>query len=141
MKDKLTMLMILDGFGDNPNKDGNAIKLAKTPNIDKLMKKYSNVDINTSGLAVGLPEGQMGNSEVGHTNIGAGRIVYQELTRITKSIEEGDFFSNPEFIAAIEKLQKKQFKITHIRSSIRWWSAQPYSSFIWIIRNGKKKRF
>lgn len=64
------------------------------------MKKYSNVDINTSGLAVGLPEGQMGNSEVGHTNIGAGRIVYQELTRITKSIEEWDFFSNPEFIAA-----------------------------------------
>ena len=70
MKDKLTMLMILDGFGDNPNKDGNAIKLAKTPNIDKLMKKYPNTDIRTSGLAVGLPEGQMGNSEVGHTNIG-----------------------------------------------------------------------
>ena len=96
MKDKLTMLMILDGFGDNQNKDGNAIKLAKTPNIDKLMKKYSHTAIHTSGLAVGLPEGQMGNSEVGHTNIGAGRIVYQELTRITKSIEEGDFFSNPE---------------------------------------------
>ena len=110
MKDKLTMLMILDGFGDNPNKDGNAIKLAKTPNIDKLMKKYSNVDINTSGLAVGLPEGQMGNSEVGHTNIGAGRIVYQELTRITKSIEE-DFFSNPEFIAAIENCKKNNSKL------------------------------
>ena len=105
------MLMILDGFGDNPNKDGNAIKLAKTPNIDKLMKKYSNVDINTSGLAVGLPEGQMGNSEVGHTNIGAGRIVYQELTRITKSIEEGDFFSNPEFIAAIENCKKNNSKL------------------------------
>ena len=111
MKDKLTMLMILDGFGDNPNKDGNAIKLAKTPNIDKLMKKYSTVDINTSGLAVGLPEGQMGNSEVGHTNIGAGRIVYQELTRITKSIEEGDFFSNPEFIAAIENCKKNNSKL------------------------------
>mgnify|MGYP000125611448 CR=1 FL=1 len=111
MKDKLTMLMILDGFGDNPNKDGNAIKLAKTPNIDKLMKKYSNVDINTSGLAVGLPEGQMGNSEVGHTNIGAGRIVYQELTRITKSIEDGDFFSNPEFIAAIENCKKYNSKL------------------------------
>lgn len=111
MKDKLTMLMILDGFGDNPNKDGNAVKLAKTPNIDKLMKKYSNVDIFTSGLAVGLPEGQMGNSEVGHTNIGAGRIVYQELTRITKSIEEGDFFTNPEFIAAIENCKKKNSKL------------------------------
>ena len=111
MKDKLTMLMILDGFGDNPNKDGNAIKLAKTPNIDKLMKKYPNTEIFTSGLAVGLPEGQMGNSEVGHTNIGAGRIVYQELTRITKSIEDGDFFSNPEFIAAIENCKKYNSKL------------------------------
>ena len=111
MKDKVTMLMILDGFGDNKNKDGNAIKLAKTPNIDKLMKKYPNTDIFTSGLHVGLPEGQMGNSEVGHTNIGAGRIVYQELTRITKSIEDGDFFSNPEFIAAIENCKKHNSKL------------------------------
>ena len=111
MKDKVTMLMILDGFGDNKNKDGNAIKLANTPNIDKLMKKYSNTDIFTSGLHVGLPEGQMGNSEVGHTNIGAGRIVYQELTRITKSIEEGDFFSIPEFIAAIENCKKNNSKL------------------------------
>ena len=105
------MLMILDGFGDNKNKDGNAIKLANTPNIDKLMKKYPNTDIFTSGLHVGLPEGQMGNSEVGHTNIGAGRIVYQELTRITKSIENGDFFSNPEFIAAIENCKKYNSKL------------------------------
>ena len=111
MKDKLTMLMILDGFGDNPNKDGNAIKLAKTPNIDKLMKKYSNVDINTSGLAVGLPEGQMGNSEVGHTNIGAGRIVYQDLTRITKSIADGDFFSIKELSDAIENCKKNNSKL------------------------------
>ena len=94
MKDKLTMLMILDGFGDNANTDGNAVKLAKTPNIDKLMKKYQHTDIYASELQVGLPKGQMGNSEVGHTNIGAGRIVYQELTKITKSIEDGDFFSN-----------------------------------------------
>ena len=111
MKDKVTMLMILDGFGDNKNKDGNAIKLAKAPNIDKLMKKYPNTDIYTSGLHVGLPEGQMGNSEVGHTNIGAGRIVYQELTRITKSIEEGEFFSNPEFIAAIDNCKKNHSKL------------------------------
>ena len=111
MKDKVTMLMILDGFGDNKNKDGNAIKLAKKPNIDKLMKKYPNTDIFTSGLHVGLPEGQMGNSEVGHTNICAGRIVYQELTRITKSIEDGDFFSNPEFIAAIDNCKKHNSKL------------------------------
>ena len=111
MKDKLTMLMILDGFGDNKNKDGNAIKLAKTPNIDKLMKKYAHTDIYTSGLHVGLPEGQMGNSEVGHTNIGAGRIVYQELTRITKAIEDGDFFANPELIAAIDNCKKNHTKL------------------------------
>ena len=111
MKDKVTMLMILDGFGDNKKKDANAVKLAKTPNIDKLMKKYVNTDIYTSGLHVGLPEGQMGNSEVGHTNIGAGRIVYQELTRITKSIEDGDFFTNPEFISAIENCKKNKTKL------------------------------
>lgn len=111
MKNNVTMLMILDGFGDNINSDGNAIKLAKTPNIDQLMKKYPNTDIYTSGLYVGLPDGQMGNSEVGHTNIGAGRIVYQELTRITKSIEDGDFFSNSEFIAAIENCKKNNSKL------------------------------
>ena len=92
MNKKLTMLMILDGFGNNPRKDGNAIELANTPVIDKLFKQNPNTIIKTSGLDVGLPEGQMGNSEVGHTNIGAGRIVYQELTRITKAIEDGDFF-------------------------------------------------
>ena len=111
MKDKLTMLMILDGFGNNEKKEGNAIKLANTPNLDKILKKYPVTEIKTSGLAVGLPEGQMGNSEVGHTNIGAGRIVYQELTRITKSIEDGDFFSNPEFINAIENCKKHNSKL------------------------------
>ena len=111
MKEKVNMLMILDGFGDNPNQDGNAIKLAKTPNIDRLMKKYPNTDIYASGPYVGLPEGQMGNSEVGHTNIGAGRIVYQELTRITKSIEDGDFFSIPEFISAIDNCKKHNSKL------------------------------
>ena len=71
MKDKVTMLMILDGFGNNANKEGNAVELANTPNIDKLMKKYPVTEVYTSGLNVGLPDGQMGNSEVGHTNIGA----------------------------------------------------------------------
>ncbi len=111
MKDNVKMLMILDGFGKNPNKDGNAIELANTPNIDKLMKKYPVTEIYTSGLNVGLPDGQMGNSEVGHTNIGAGRIVYQELTRITKSIENGDFFSIQEFIDAIDNCKKNNSKL------------------------------
>ena len=111
MKDKLTMLMILDGFGENESENANAIKLAKTPNIDKLMKTCPTTLMHTSGLDVGLPEGQMGNSEVGHTNIGAGRIVYEELTRITKSIEDGDFFSNTEMVEAIENCKKHNSKL------------------------------
>ena len=111
MKDKLTMLMILDGFGDNPNADKNAVAMANTKNIDKLKKLCPTAELQASGLAVGLPEGQMGNSEVGHTNIGAGRIVYQELTRITKSIEDGDFFANPELVEAIENCQKNHSKL------------------------------
>ena len=111
MENKVTMLMILDGLGENAEEKGNAVKLANTPNIDKLMKQYPTTRIAASGLAVGLPEGQMGNSEVGHTNIGAGRIVYQELTRITKSIEDGDFFSNEEFVNAIENCKKNNSKL------------------------------
>ena len=89
------MLCILDGFGWVPGETyGNAIVAAKTPNLDKLFASYPYTTIGASGMDVGLPDGQMGNSEVGHTNIGAGRIVYQELTRITKSIQDGDFFEN-----------------------------------------------
>ena len=94
MSKKPVVLMILDGYGLNERKDGNAVETAKTPVIDGLMAKYPFVKGNASGLAVGLPDGQMGNSEVGHLNMGAGRIVYQELTRITKEIEDGDFFEN-----------------------------------------------
>ncbi len=111
MSKELTMLVILDGFGKNPNKDGNAVANAKKPNIDKLMMTCPSAEIYASGNAVGLPEGQMGNSEVGHTNIGAGRIVYQELTRITKSIEDGDFFSIPEFTDAIENCINNNHKL------------------------------
>ena len=111
MNKRLTMLIILDGFGINENENGNAIKIAKTHNIDKLLKQNPNTIIHTSGLDVGLPEGQMGNSEVGHTNIGAGRIIYQDLTKITKSIEEGDFFSNQELVNAIENCKKNGSKL------------------------------
>ena len=106
MKKNITMLIILDGFGNNKEKNGNAISCASKPNIDKLMSTCPTAQIYASGEAVGLPDGQMGNSEVGHTNIGAGRIVYQELTRITKSIEDGDFFTIPEFVEAIENCKK-----------------------------------
>ena len=102
MNRKPVALIILDGFGLNPNPEGNAISLAKKPVIDKLFNTYPNTIIRTSGLDVGLPDGQMGNSEVGHTNIGAGRIVYQELTRITEEIKEKRFFENSELCQAIE---------------------------------------
>jgi len=98
---KPLILMILDGFGIAPEY-GNAIQAAKKPNIDRLFNNNPLTQIGASGLNVGLPDGQMGNSEVGHTNIGAGRIVYQELTRITKSIKDGDFFENAEFISAMD---------------------------------------
>ena len=102
MRKKPAVLMILDGFGLNENGEHNAVAEAKKPNIDKLMAEYPWVKGNASGMAVGLPEGQMGNSEVGHLNMGAGRIVYQELTRITKEIQDGTFFENPALMSAVE---------------------------------------
>ncbi len=97
-----TMLMILDGFGLNDRAEGNAVAAAQTPNLDQIFHTYPHTRLSACGLAVGLPEGQMGNSEVGHLNIGAGRVVYQELTRITKAIEDGSFFQNPSLLAAMD---------------------------------------
>jgi 2,3-bisphosphoglycerate-independent phosphoglycerate mutase len=99
---KPLLLMILDGFGIGPEY-GNAIMAAKKPNLDRLFAGNPLTQIGASGMDVGLPDGQMGNSEVGHTNIGAGRTVYQELTRITKSIQDGDFFANPALVGAVDK--------------------------------------
>ena len=106
MSKKPYALIILDGYGVNDRNEGNAIHSANTPNMDKYMNECSHSIVHASGMDVGLPEGQMGNSEVGHTNIGAGRIVYQELTRITKSIDDGDFFKNSTLLAAIENCKK-----------------------------------
>ena len=107
MSKKPVLLCIMDGFGWVPNETyGNAVVAAKTPHLDALMAKYPMTTIEASGMAVGLPDGQMGNSEVGHTNMGAGRIVYQQLTLITKSIRDGEMFKNPVLVknmkAAIE---------------------------------------
>lgn len=99
---KPLVLCIMDGFGHNPQATGNAIAAAKKPNLDKLFAECPHTLIGASGMDVGLPDGQMGNSEVGHTNIGAGRVVYQELTRITKSIADGDFFDNEALSAAMK---------------------------------------
>ncbi len=103
---KPVVLCIMDGFGYNPSDYGNAITAAKTPRLDEIFKNNPMTYIGASGMDVGLPDGQMGNSEVGHTNIGAGRVVYQELTRITKSIMDGDFFTNDVFMGAIENCKK-----------------------------------
>ncbi len=101
MAKQLTTLIIMDGFGLSNTKEANAVNIANTPNFDRLWREYPHVPIHGSGLDVGLPEGQMGNSEVGHLNIGAGRIVYQEFTRISKAIKDGDFYENQAFIEAI----------------------------------------
>ena len=106
MSKKPVMLMILDGFGIAEKSEGNAVALAKKPNFDRLVKEYPHTQLQASGMAVGLPEGQMGNSEVGHLNIGSGRIVYQELTRITKAIEDGDFFENEALMKAMKNAKE-----------------------------------
>ena len=106
MSKKPVVLMVLDGYGLSDHKEGNAIAMANTPVMDKLMAECPFVKGAASGLAVGLPDGQMGNSEVGHMNIGAGRIIYQDLTRITKAIADGDFFKNKVLISAIENCKK-----------------------------------
>ncbi len=106
MSKKTTVLMILDGYGVENKTEGNAIALAKKPVMDKLTSMYPTVQGEASGLFVGLPDGQMGNSEVGHTNMGAGRIVYQMLVKISKSIKDGDFFENKALVAAMENCKK-----------------------------------
>lgn len=110
---KPLVLCILDGYGISSSERGNAIKAASTPNLDRLFSNYPTTVIGASGLDVGLPDGQMGNSEVGHTNMGAGRIVYQELTRITKSIKDKDFFENPELVRSITHA-KENNKAVHV---------------------------
>ena len=96
-----TTLIIMDGFGLRRETAGNAIAAANTPRLDQFFQEYAHTELSASGLDVGLPAGQMGNSEVGHTNIGAGRVVFQDLPRISKSIEDGDFFENPAYLDAM----------------------------------------
>ncbi len=135
MSKKPTVLMILDGYGLNDRHDANAVYEANTPVMDKLMAEYPFVKGNASGMAVGLPDGQMGNSEVGHLNMGAGRIVYQELTRITKEIQDGDFFKNEALLAAMKNAKENDSAIhfmgllsdggvhshiTHLLVFLRW---------------------
>ena len=118
-------LIIMDGFGLRKETEGNAIAAAKHPNLDRLWATCPHTQIGASGLDVGLPDGQMGNSEVGHTNMGAGRIVYQELTRITKSIEEGEYLTNPALASG---------------AAFRRRGAQPQPAPLWPDRDGQEER-
>ena len=113
MSKKPVMLMILDGWGVAPASDVNAATLAQTPNLDRYFAEFPNTTLEASGMEVGLPEGQIGNSEVGHLNIGAGRIIYQSLTRITKAIKDGDFFTNEVLCACMDKT-KNAGKALHL---------------------------
>ena len=108
-----TVLVIMDGFGIAPKAEGNAISTAATPNLDRIFTGNAYTQLSASGMDVGLPDGQMGNSEVGHTNIGAGRVVFQDLPRITKAISDGDFFENPAYVKAMDDA-KKNNKALHI---------------------------
>jgi len=103
---KPTFLIVLDGWGENPNYEGNAIAQANTPTIDKLSRYYPQILLQASGISVGLPWGEMGNSEVGHLTLGTGRIMYQNLPRITLAIQDGTFFKNEALLAAAENVKK-----------------------------------
>jgi len=102
-----TTLIIMDGFGVWDERAGNAIAAARTPNLDKIFAENPGCRLSASGLDVGLPEGQMGNSEVGHTNIGAGRVVFQDLPRISRAIEDGSFFENEAYIEAMDDCKER----------------------------------
>ncbi|WP_066503610.1 2,3-bisphosphoglycerate-independent phosphoglycerate mutase [Abyssisolibacter fermentans] len=139
MPKNLAALIILDGWGLGADYPGNAIKKAKTPNYNKLIKQYPNTKLKASGLSVGLPEGQMGNSEVGHLNIGAGRVVYQELTRITKATQNGEFFKKQEFLNAIENAKKNNGKL-HLMGLLSPGGVHSHSKHLYALLSLAKKQ-
>ncbi len=132
-------LIILDGYGNSKEIDGNAVLGAKKPNIDRIFASNPHTEISASGLDVGLPDGQMGNSEVGHLNIGAGRVVYQELTRITKSIEDGDFFENQALIGAMDHVLCRGSKL-HIIGLFSDGGVHSHNSHLFALLKSAKKR-
>lgn len=135
---KPLILMILDGFGIAPEY-GNAILAAKTPNLDRLFRENPITQIGASGMNVGLPNGQMGNSEVGHTNIGAGRIVYQELTRITKEIHDGEFFKNPALLKAVDAA-KASGKALHLIGLLSDGGVHSHNTHLYALLELAKRR-
>jgi 2,3-bisphosphoglycerate-independent phosphoglycerate mutase len=141
MSKKPLALIIMDGFGINPDSFGNAIMAATTPNLCGYWQGNPHTSLGASGMDVGLPDGQMGNSEVGHTNMGAGRIVYQELTRITKSIRDGDFFTNPVINAAMDKA-KADGKRLHLYGLLSDGGVHSHNTHLYaLVELAKKKGF
>ena len=139
MSKKPTVLMILDGYGLNDNTTGNAVAEGNTPVMDQLMAQCPWVKGNASGMAVGLPDGQMGNSEVGHLNMGAGRIVYQDLTKITKAINDGDFFENPALLAACENVKNNNSAL-HLMGLVSDGGVHSHNTHIYGILELAKKQ-
>ncbi len=135
----MTALLIMDGFGINPAHEGNAIYQQGTPNLDKLMAEYPHTQLGASGMDVGLPDGQMGNSEVGHLNIGAGRIVYQELTRITKDIQDGDFFKKESLIWAMDEA-KNNDKALHLMGLVSDGGVHSHNTHLYALLEMAKQR-
>ena len=127
-----TVLIIMDGFGLTDSASGNAVKVAKTPVLDRLFAEYPHTTLSASGLDVGLPDGQMGNSEVGHTNIGGGRVVYQDLPRITRSIEDGSFFTNEAYLAAINNCKEKGTAL-HLYGLLSDGGVHSHTTHLWAL--------
>ncbi len=139
MPKQMTALIIMDGFGINPNPVGNAITAAGTPNLDRLMAKYPHTQLGASGMDVGLPEGQMGNSEVGHLNIGAGRVVYQELTRITKDIADGELYQKEALIWAMDEA-KRQGTALHLIGLLSDGGVHSHNTHLYALLEMAKQR-
>lgn len=139
MAKTMTALIIMDGFGINENPEGNAITAAGTPNIDRLRARFPHTQLGASGMSVGLPDGQMGNSEVGHLNIGAGRVVYQELTRITKDIEDGDFFEKEPLVWAMDEA-KQAGKALHLIGLLSDGGVHSHNTHLYALLQMAKQR-
>ncbi|MCI2057868.1 MAG: 2,3-bisphosphoglycerate-independent phosphoglycerate mutase [Oscillibacter sp.] len=127
-----TTLIIMDGFGLRDEKKGNAIAAARTPRLDKLFAEYAHTQLSASGLDVGLPAGQMGNSEVGHTNIGAGRVVFQDLPRITNAVSDGSFFENPAYLHAMRACKERGTSL-HLMGLLSDGGVHSHTAHLWAL--------
>ncbi len=134
-----TTLIIMDGFGLRNETYGNAVAAAQTPNLDRLLSEYAHTELKASGLDVGLPAGQMGNSEVGHTNIGGGRVVFQDLPRITKSIEDGSFFENPAYLHAMRACREKDTSL-HLLGLLSNGGVHSHNTHLWALLKMAKQQ-